>query len=510
MNSLSFLLTGLLIATSSVASSPSEIYISPQGNDDNPGSATTPVATFEAARDAARAMKTPVTIILRGGTYVRTTTLELDQRDSNTTYKPASGEHVRIIGGRDIPASAAVKVSDRAIVDRIISEAARTQVLQIDLKQLGITEYGQLGPRGFRRAYIPAPMELFIDGKAQLIARWPHEGEQYIRLGTVLDGGSRPRNGDYRFKVGTFAYGIERPKLWGQADDLYVSGIFHSSWADDTIGIAKHDLKAGAFTTEHPHMYGFRDTSYTTWYALNLLEEIDRPGEYYVDKTSGMLYFYPPKGFSQKSQLSVSMLTEPMVAIYMGRDPSAAGSRFNYNYFHHISNTHDGSQGTQAIFFDDCSVCGAEVRGNIFYRAGSTSAIKFNGGGACDIKSNVFVDCIAPVRGFYPSNTRRVASWMKSALARERLLERVNITKEPYAPKYPLLLEIYNGTQPLTVPFESDYVVKGDYSAFEDVKAGTFRVKDKSKILTKAPGFQEPPFDQMGLKTDQWRKELPK
>ena len=31
------------------------------------------------------------------------------------------------------------------------------------------------------------------------------------------------------------------------------------------------------------------------WYAFNLLAELDRPGEYYLDRDSGRLYFWPPK-----------------------------------------------------------------------------------------------------------------------------------------------------------------------------------------------------------------------
>ena len=30
------------------------------------------------------------------------------------------------------------------------------------------------------------------------------------------------------------------------------------------------------------------------WYAFNLLSEIDRPGEYYIDRGNGLLYFWPP------------------------------------------------------------------------------------------------------------------------------------------------------------------------------------------------------------------------
>ena len=56
------------------------------------------------------------------------------------------------------------------------------------------------------------------------------------------------------------------------------------------------DLKAHTITTVQPHMYGFAaGRPWTRWIALNLLEEIDLPGEYMADKKSGKLYFLPPK-----------------------------------------------------------------------------------------------------------------------------------------------------------------------------------------------------------------------
>ena len=30
------------------------------------------------------------------------------------------------------------------------------------------------------------------------------------------------------------------------------------------------------------------------FYAYNLLEELDAPGEWYLDRQKGLLYFYPP------------------------------------------------------------------------------------------------------------------------------------------------------------------------------------------------------------------------
>jgi len=98
---------------------------------------------------------------------------------------------------------------------------------------------------------------------------------------------------------------------------------------------------------------------------------------------------------------------------------------------------------------------------------------------------------------------------MKGALGQERLRQRVDITKAPYAEQYPLLLAIYQGKRAVTTPFERNYVVKGDYSAFVDAKGGDFRLRPSAKVFTDIPGFKPLPFEKIGLRVDETRRHLP-
>ena len=69
-------------------------------------------------------------------------------------------------------------------------------------------------------------------------------------------------------------------------------------WADTyekvaAINTAKHEIAIAApqgafgYTTGHH------------WYALNVLEELDTPGEWYLDRKRGILYFWPPSDISK-------------------------------------------------------------------------------------------------------------------------------------------------------------------------------------------------------------------
>ena len=50
------------------------------------------------------------------------------------------------------------------------------------------------------------------------------------------------------------------------------------------------------------------------YYAFNLLEEIDEPGDYYLDRDTGMLYFYPPSDPNQAT-VEMGMLAAPMITL---------------------------------------------------------------------------------------------------------------------------------------------------------------------------------------------------
>jgi len=297
-----------------------EYYVAVDGRDDNPGTLEKPFASLERARDAIREAKPAdgATVWIRGGIYERTKTFELNESDSGTAeypivYRNYKDELVRILGGRILPASAVVPISNPAIRERIVEASARDKILEIDLKALRIADYGKMRARGFRRPYIPAPLELFVDGEAMHIARWPNDGTAPI--GEVLDPGSIPRDGDQSNRGGVFRYDYDRAEEWKDAHDIFLSGLFGYGYADDTIRVASIDTEKKIVAMAEPHMYGIKSgRPFHAYYALNLLEEVDQPGEYYVDRESGKLYFCP-YGSLESAELAVSLMEEPLVAM---------------------------------------------------------------------------------------------------------------------------------------------------------------------------------------------------
>jgi hypothetical protein len=75
-------------------------YVAPDGDDGNPGSLGMPLATIQAARDVARQVEGPTTILLAPGAYFNADTIVLDDRDSGLTIKgSAPGAGAKVYGG---------------------------------------------------------------------------------------------------------------------------------------------------------------------------------------------------------------------------------------------------------------------------------------------------------------------------------------------------------------------------------------------------------------------------
>ncbi len=300
----------VLCASSLGPSACGDFYVAPTGNDRNEGTKEKPFATLERARDAIRAIKeagqTPrggVTVWLRRGRYTISKTFRLTRSDSGAegspvVYRASDGEEVRLVGGRGV--AGFTQIENSSVLEQI-DQPYRDRVLQVDLKGQGITDFGRLTPRGFGRPMYPAGLELFFRDEPMQLARWPNDGWAKI---AGAPGGQQG---------GKFSYEGDRPKRWLAAEDVWVHGYWTYDWAESYEKVKAIDIGKREIATHEPHgVYGYSVGK--RYYAMNLLEELDEPGEWYLDRKTGMLYFWPPAPPDTDSAY-VSMLEEPMVSI---------------------------------------------------------------------------------------------------------------------------------------------------------------------------------------------------
>jgi hypothetical protein len=297
-----------------------KIFVAPGGSSNASGSKKDPVGSLSAALEMARKAGTGKTraieILLREGTYFLDQTMEIVQDKTWNSAVPikiaAFKKEKAVLHGGSIIAPELLKpVSDKSFAARF-SPKAGNRIRQVSLQDAGISNTGKLHAFGFSRPMSPSWLEVFLNGKPGTIARWPNEGTILIK--SVLDTGSIPRWGDKSNRGGKFTYAdTKRPSRWKNPENAWIAGYFMWGYADDAARLKSIDTVKSVITTQTPSYYGFGSGKpWRAWYAYNLPEEIDTPGEYYVDEKSKILYFLPPDSLTK---LEVSVLETPMMAL---------------------------------------------------------------------------------------------------------------------------------------------------------------------------------------------------
>lgn len=283
----------LTLVPTGFAQESAEFFVSPDGSDSAPGTIAAPFKTVERAREALKSAGGG-TAYFREGDYVITKPIELDSADSGSVYTAYHGEKVRFKASESIPFSAFGKISDEAAA-RLSDKSAASKVLQADLKSLGITEYGSLKYYDLYYANFwgDGMPSLYVNGSAMTPARYPNEG--YLNIDTVIESGidesvgiTTPEDKRHPF---SFRCSDKRIDNWKNANDPWVRGFFRYDYADGAYGVTIDYDNKKTITTNSNSGYGV-DTD-RRFYFFNLLEEIDAPGEWYLDRETGMLYLYP-------------------------------------------------------------------------------------------------------------------------------------------------------------------------------------------------------------------------
>lgn len=300
-----------------------DLYVSPAGDDLNPGSEQEPFKTMERARDAIRELKRTtgipqegMTVWLREGDYLRDKAFELTADDSGSLDAPIRwqcypDERVRLLGGRVLTGFQQVKNTD--VLERL-DESARTNVLQADLRELGIHDFGTMKSRGFGRPTVPAHGELFFDGRPMTLARWPEPGSWEHIQDFPKESGADDGHGTTMGKLTAgFFYEGDRPARWKNFDNLWVHGYWSYDWADSYERVAELDPTRRFLRTAEPYgHYAFSKKQ--RFYFLNILEELDQPGEWFVDSKTATLYFWPPRAV-ESGEVLYSQLEQPMLKL---------------------------------------------------------------------------------------------------------------------------------------------------------------------------------------------------
>ncbi len=278
------------------------LFVATNGSDAAAGTAEAPFASLGRARDEIRSRRAKagvpqggVRVVIRAGEFVVTNALQLGKGDSGEpgapiVYLAAEGERPRFRGGVRIGGFAAVR--DRGVLSRL-PEEARGKVVVADLGASGVKDYGKFDPGGYASGggFGTRPlMELYWDGEPMRVARWPNEG--WARAGEMLGEPTKDSRGRPVWNGGAFHFDDSRAGRWLQEKEAFLYGYWYHDWADSYDRVARIDAKEKVIELAAPlHRYGYRGGA--RFRAVNLLSEIDLPGEYFVDRSAGKVYLLP-------------------------------------------------------------------------------------------------------------------------------------------------------------------------------------------------------------------------
>ena len=270
------------------------VHASPNGDDRADGSPEHPVRTPQQAlrllrqRRQAAAAPQPAAIVLHGGTYQLNETLRLDPTDSGQDGAPlilmaAPGERPVLSGGLRLTGLRPETSPDllRRLPDPTIT------LLSCDLPERCRTDTDT-----------PPRAELFRDGEPLTPARYPNTG--FIRTGAKPDVPSR-----------SFDCPDERILRWTAAPDAWLTGYWRHLWAVDTHKVSAISPDTRRITLKRVGHYGL--AANMPFFCFNLLEELDQPGEWFLDRLNARLYLRPLRQ-DDTATLELSVLTTPLLA----------------------------------------------------------------------------------------------------------------------------------------------------------------------------------------------------
>ncbi len=272
-----------------IGDAPAVFYVDPQGDDGNPGTRERPLATFEAARDAAR--KAPAGTIRRivalPGDYYLPRTLGLDARDNGLIVEGEDRQKTTLYGGPRI-------AEWQRDGDHLwYAELPGVKEGKWDFRALVVD--GRLADR----ACLPAT------GAFQNTGTWNQK-----MLPALMGFWERKPTHE---ELVTMPYD---PKDIPATLDVRNAEVrmFHT-WSASLVGVASNDTQHHAliFSSEPNAPAG--TSGKRAYVILNTREGMTRPGQWYLDRTAGRLVYWPQEGEDMTALKVIAPAMEEIVRI---------------------------------------------------------------------------------------------------------------------------------------------------------------------------------------------------
>jgi len=350
-NAMKYLWLGLALGVVTQGYAEQDFFVSADAAGGGDGSSGRPFHTLAQARDGIRAARRAgtlrrgeaVAVNVESGVYGLTGSFELTAQDSGTTEAPvvyrarASGQ-ARVWGGVALEAASFKPVTEASVRSRL-DASVRNKVLVCDLsaKIAGDVPNFKTSFQG-----VPAAPWLFVNHQPMTLARWPNltaANAGWASFTKAVDTGLPKADATdpalRKLHPGSFVFDDPRPARWDLAEGVWLLGYWTHDWSDEVIRVAAYDKEKKVITLAAPHNYGINAGTWGAaqrrFFAMNALEELDEPGEWYLDRARKLLYFYP-KTDLRSAEIVLATLTEPLVKVNGAKHVRILGFAFEYGH----------------------------------------------------------------------------------------------------------------------------------------------------------------------------------
>ena len=342
-----------LVALSGAVAAPVTLYVSTKGNDawsgklaaPNKAGADGPFASLTRAREEVRKLKAagPVTVQVRGGTYALPATFSLTAEDSGTEQAPVvwqayPGEKPALLGGKPINGF----------------EPYKGKILKADV-----------GAQGFKGVHF---RQLFFNGVKQSLARTPNFDAKNPYGGgwAYADGKAVPMYADIPGEdKHTLKYKAEDVPEMARPTEAEVFVFARYNWWNNVVPVKSIDRATRTVTLTADASYPIRPGD--RYYLRNVFEALDAPGEWYLDKETSTLYFWPPAAIKPNS------VSAPVLETVLSLDKCAYVTVQGF--------TIEGCDGNGVVVSgcDHCTIAGSEIRNTVGRWDWGLSAVTVSG-----------------------------------------------------------------------------------------------------------------------------------
>lgn len=420
------------------------VYVDPvNGIDANKrGTIDSPYKTI---RYASQKNREPGTVLcLRGGTYPMSDNLEDLAWVKGTEEFPYfitnyPGEEAVVTGGTAIDSSLFENVTDAKIIQRL-DPGVTDKILVADLNEIiPNKDFGSITTSN-------APV-LFVGESKYTIARYPNAEMTTMKKcpveiadtndGTanklsnvvtngVIDSGAITTGigsscGVYRQyskratelnraagQVVSTDTGIEfcvddlKPFSWVDTGDIWMYGSFYTEWTHNHLRITEFNAETESIRTASGLGWGARWNSGNKFYYYNILEELDSPGEWFLDKESGKLYIYPVGDITDE-KIVYATKTDAMWRLYHTENVIINGIKFRHARGRAIDVEGGKNNVIQNCTFEHLG-SGVNIKSSATYSGAINCEFKNLNGKAITLSAGRSISSMEPTRLFAQNN----------------------------------------------------------------------------------------------------------